>query len=498
MPLSTRDYGAFEDAAPASADEGALAQARDTAIAVLSSAGLASIVDLLAWREADTIHAQSHRGHVSFPIGGGTRTVHSGQDVLELQDPLAQTPLAAELADLRPIAPHYPFAHERLASVLADPARSPDLIVIHTDAHFWPERGGHLGEHGNLGLLQSRAPLMVSGAGVKQRGILAAAARTVDVGATLAWLSGTRDVDLEGLEGRPLTELVARGAKHVVGLLLDGANCQALLDGAASGELPTLARLLERGCALQGGAIAEFPSVTLVNHTSALTGLGPGRHGILNNAFFDRGTGEQILANDSSTWHGACDLLSAGVKTLWELSPATNTACVNEPIDRGSRYATMQLIRDSGEASGAKGLGDRLPDPSDDPHVTREYLTNPDYSWSSRVDGLGLTQMLQLWSASEVPELAWWNVILTDAAHHNGGAHSPMAQAGLRDSDARIGEWLALVESRGLLEDTVILVTADHGMTMADPECRGDWNDALRAAGLDYRDESYGFLYLGV
>jgi hypothetical protein len=31
-----------------------------------------------------------------------------------------------------------------------------------------------------------------------------------------------------------------------------------------------------------------------------------------------------------------------------------------------------------------------------------------------------------------------------------------------------------------------------------DPTCRGDWDEALRAAGIDARDEAYGFLYFGV
>lgn len=495
MPMESRTFQAATGAALAPAD---LAPLRKQAIEVLVAADLSHIVDLVAWREDAQIHVASHRGEVTFSAAepAGNRAVVRGEDLLALQDPLAMSPLEAELADPRPERPSYPFAQQRLASALSDAQRSPDLIVVHTDAHHWPERGGHLGEHGNLGVLQSRAPLFLSGAGVSQQGVLREAVRTVDVAPTLAWLAGAERGSLADLEGRVLDHLVDRGAKHVVGLLLDGANCSATIDGALSGDLPNLGRLLGRGIALQGGAIAEFPSVTLVNHTSALTGLGPGRHGILNNAFFDRARGAQVLANDSSTWHSACGLLRDGVRTVWEMVPPGATACVNEPIDRGSTYSTMQLIRASGEATGAKNLGHQLPDP-ESPRSTKEFLTDPDYSWSSRVDELGLSQMLQVWSADPPPTLTWWNLILTDSAHHVGGAHSPMALAGLRDADARIGAWLDLVEQRALLEETVILVTADHGMTMADPSCIGDWDEALRAAGIPFRDEAYGFLYLG-
>jgi phosphonoacetate hydrolase len=42
-----------------------------------------------------------------------------------------------------------------------------------------------------------------------------------------------------------------------------------------------------------------------------------------------------------------------------------------------------------------------------------------------------------------------------------------------------------------------VLMTADHGMEGADPGCTGDWDEALHAAGVPFRDEAYGFLYLG-
>jgi hypothetical protein len=43
----------------------------------------------------------------------------------------------------------------------------------------------------------------------------------------------------------------------------------------------------------------------------------------------------------------------------------------------------------------------------------------------------------------------------------------------------------------------MILLTADHGMQGAEPGCTGDWDAALTAAGVPFRDEAYGFIYLG-
>lgn len=463
MPLPSRTYDA-------QLSTGSVGSALD----VLLDPSLAHAVDLVAWREGDLVHVADSTGHSTL-AADGTVTVLSGVDPVADQDPFSET--------------SYPFAAARLHSLFAED-RAPDLAVIHTDAHHWPERGGHLGEHGSLGAMQSRAPLLLSGAGVTARGVLDRVVRTVDVGATLSALAGGT---YGGMDGAPIPEAVPTGGP-VVGLLWDGAQCADLLHLAASGALPNVARLLSRGCAFRGGAIAEFPSVTLVNHTCALTGVGPGRHGIINNAYYDRELGQQVVPNSSATWEGAMAHLRPGVQTVFQRVPG-RTACVNDPVDVGATYSTFALIRDGG---GASSMLATLPEPAQDPLVSQAFLGNKDYAWGSQVDGAGLTQMLTLFGDGEPPVLTWWNTTLTDSAHHAGGPGSDIARAGLRDADARLGVWLDLLEERGLLDTTTILLTADHGMAMADPGCTGDWDQALTAAGIAFRDEAYGFLYLGV
>jgi hypothetical protein len=253
----------------------------------------------------------------------------------------------------------YPLPAERLSSFFSD-ARAPDLAVVHTPRHFFPERGGHVGEHGSLDVVQSRAPLLLSGFGVERRGVLPAFARTVDVGPTLAHCCGVPVDALAGLDGRVLNEYVAPGARHVVGILWDGAPSADLLQGAATGRLPQVARLLERGLALQGGAVAEFPSITLCNHTSLLTGLGPGRHGVIGNVFYDRADASLVVPNDASTWHRSAEWFRPGVETVFEQvarhRPGAATASIDEPVDRGASYSTMGLIR-AGEAQAGRDGG---------------------------------------------------------------------------------------------------------------------------------------------
>ena len=464
----------------------------------LCDPSLAHVMDLLAFPDGDGVVVANSDGAARLSADGAE--VLRGRNPVADQDPLAFTPLTTELADRSPANADnsYPFAFERLSSLFAA-AHAPDIAVVHTGKHHWPDQGGHLGEHGSLNVVQSRAPLILAGAGVTERGVLSMAARVVDVGPTLSWLAGAPLGSLHDMDGAALVDVVVPDARHVVGLLWDGCNSNSLYALAAAGELPNVGRLLAQGCAFRGGAIAEFPSVTLVNHTSALTGVGPGRHGIVNNAYFDRGSAVQVLTNNAATWHRWSEWLAPGVRTAFERVDGP-TASVNEPVDTGTAYSTFRLVREAGQSDGAKSMmDDFLPDPSADPLATQEHVaSNKDYAWASSVDAIGVQQVLELWpSRAEAPRLMWWNTLLTDTGHHEGGPHSTIATDAMKDADRRLGVFLDHLERIGALEETVILLTSDHGSEGADPSCTGDWDEPLREAGLTFRDEAYGFIYLG-
>ncbi|MFN2624984.1 MAG: alkaline phosphatase family protein, partial [Mycobacteriales bacterium] len=223
----------------------------------------------------------------------------------------------------------------------------------------------------------------------------------------------------------------------------------------------------------------------------------------VNNVFFDRAAGVRVAANESATWHRAVDLLRPGVETVFEAiarsRPDASTACVNEMFDRGAGYSTFVIIRERDSERGAKDMGSLLPDATTDPHATQEWVrADSDYAWSTGVDALGLAQVLQLWDDPRTaPAFTWWNSVLPDTGHHGGGPHSPESRASLRDTDRRLSVFLDHLDRHGVTDDVTILLTADHGSEAADSGCRGDWDDALRAAGIDFRDEAQGFIYLG-
>jgi phosphonoacetate hydrolase len=471
---------------------------RAAAVDVLCDPSLSHVVDLVAWPDGDAVYVANSAGAVRLTSAGAQ--VLRGRNPVGLQDPLASSPLPVELANPSPANDDnsYPHAFDRLTGLFAA-AAAPDLAVVHTGRHHWPEKGGHLGEHGSLSVVQSRAPLVLSGAGVTGRGMLPMSARVIDIAPTLAWLAGVPLSALSDMDGAAVVDVLVPGeTRHVVGLLWDGCNSNSLYALARSGDLPNVARLMSQGCAFTGGSIAEFPSVTLVNHTSALTGVGPRRHGIVNNAYFDRRTAAQVLTNDAATWHRWSEWLEPGIRTVFERVDGP-TASVNEPVDSGADYSTFDLVRSGGSNDGAKSMNSLLPDPRSDVHATQGHvLDDKDYAWSSSVDAIGLDQVLSLWpTPGEAPRLMWWNTLLTDTGHHAGGPHSEVAHNSMRDADKRLGVFLDHLDRLGALSSTTFVLTSDHGSEGADPACVGDWDEPLREAGVRFRDEAYGFIYLG-
>ena len=502
---------------------------RESIVAALTSPDLAPIVDLVVWvddgeRSVDpkgssvallVAMAASHVGRVRLHQDGRHEVVE-GLDPIASEDPMAFLPYDRECVGPSPFGSRdnaYPYAAARILSLFADPTRSPDIAVLHTPRHFFPEQAGHVGEHGSLGVIQSRAPLLLSGKGVAARGFVDEHVRIVDVGPTLAALAGVPDGDLRDaagdlLDGGVLTAYLGGetlAEPKVIGILWDGAHCGDLLHLAESGELPGVSRLIDNGVALRGGAVAQFPSVTLTNHTSILTGLGPGRHGVLGNVFYDRETGEQVVPNNSSTWHRSAEWLRPAVRTVFEMvnsvvpqGESPRTACVNEAVDRGADYSTMAMVRASGSSSGAAGLNSQLPDAHASAHVhDKAHLEDSYFSWCSQVDDLGLEQMRQLWqSLDSAPTLTWWANIVSDAGHHAGGPRSDIARDSLRDSDSRLVSFLEHLDELGITDQVTFLLTADHGFEGSDATVTGSWAPALERLGIPYRDEGPGFIYL--
>jgi hypothetical protein len=495
----------------------------DRAVEVLLDPALEPIVDAVMRRVGDDRYealAADGRALVRRVPEGHTWTFEV--DHVEGRNPFADQStdrfagLDAELANRWPDrrSNAYPFAYHQLAQLWDAPA-APDLAVLHTPAHNWEDQGGHRGEHGSMGVVQARAPFILAGAGVRALGRVDEACRLVDVAPTVLELLGARPGDgigengaprsatLARQDGEPLTHLLdGRRPGHVVGFLVDGTNPNVLHDAIDRGEAPNIARLAAMGTTMAHGAMASFPTATLANHTGILTGCLPGHHGVLHNAWYDRALGRQVITNSPDTWATSMQWLRPGVETIHQAlhrhEPGSFTASVNEMCDVGADFSTFELMRRRARLGFPK-------QPDGIPHSTERFVRpHKDYAWYTQVDHHGMLQATGIWRGAfldveyPLPRFTWVNFALTDTAFHQGGPHSEIARASITDTDARIGEVLAAVDDAGRFDETAFFVVADHGMEESDPAVTGDWGDALRAAGVDFRDEAFGFLYLDV
>jgi len=482
---------------------------RERALEVLLGHDLEPIVDMVGWSASpDVYEVASAEGVVRFCRDTGEDGSFSidsvtGKNPLAVQDQTRFVGLEAEKATPHPSRNRnsYPNAFEQFTQVFDHPS-APDLCVIHSASHNWADQGGHLGEHGSLGVVQARAPFIVAGTGVPRLGMADIGCRLIDVApTTLRLLGADRDSERRALshqDGSVIDALVEDPgrARHLIGFLWDGTNCNVLYDLVARGEAPNVARLIGEGMACRNGALASLPSVTLANHTSILTGCHPGHHGILHNAWIDRNTGEQVITNSPTTWATSMQWLNPGVQTMHHAAKRVRpgaTASINEPCDAGADYSTFGLARNGERPSPPPG-------PDDLPDATARFVRpSKDYRWASRADHTAVEQFHRVWADSdrEPPLFTWVNFTLTDSAFHEGGPYSEMAASAVRDSDARLGRILDMVEQRGAWEECAFFLVADHGMEESDPAVQGDWDVALAEANVPVRDEGYGFLYLG-
>ncbi len=389
----------------------------------------------------------------------------------------------------------YPFACERI-SQLFDSPDAPDLVV-HPTAFA---AGSQRGQHGNLDVVQSRCPLILSGSGVRP-GAVDVAVKQVDIAPTIAHLlrlplvdgrditgrtSSERgvppDVYLARQDGRVLTEALADDParpKRAYLFLLDGLHNGELLARLArdDGSLPNLRRLAAHGAIYRAGAVSNYPSLTWPAHNTIGTGAWCGHHGFLNASFYRRARRE--IADPQGRGFGTERELDHDVDTLYEAVHIRHgqwtgrpggrgalTAAINVPCNRGAMHATLErrLI----------GNPEKLNS------LTAELIAGISPRWlaegqaavqrAAEIDANGTAQAVLLFSDPEIPPpaLTIHALTLTNAAGRAYGPHSDGARAALEESDRRIGRVLSALDERGLFEETLFVVTSGHGMAAQD------------------------------
>jgi len=471
-------------------------------LALLAETPAADHVDLVMTWRAGAYEVWSRRGMIRFKRFADERGALSfevveqiGQNPIANQDPFIVSTIDEELdaagrsghrtddpnrAYFEPHVLSHPYAYERIAQLFDSP-RAPDL-VLSPKAYAY---GIQPGQHGALDIVQSRAPLVFSGPGVR-RGLFKLNARQVDVAPTIARIMGlpkvagldpsgsAAEVYLKRQDGNPLEEIIADDGRPTLAylFLLDGLSHSELrhqLDNNP-GAIPNLARLVERGAMLSHGSIVNFPSITWPSHSTILTGAWCGHHDVVNPTFHLREHRETvpIQGNIFETER----FLSPDVETLYEAfrracgdrsdGAGAITASIHEPQGRGAHHAVFErrIVGDKErlKALTAEMASDVSPRWAADnlPAIAREEI----------VDIRGMAQVINLFDhcGDHPPVFVAHEFVLTDGTGHDYGPHHEGLREALYRTDKRIGAVLELLAARGLLESTLFIVTSDHGM----------------------------------
>ncbi len=205
--------------------------------------------------------------------------------------------------------------------------------------------------------------------------------------------------------------------------------------GYAAADTPRLDALAVEGVRFDQ-AVSPMP-MTLPSHTSIMTGLDPYQHGVRDNADFEIDEEIELLAEsfDAAGYDTAAFIAAYVLHSRWGLSPG-----FDHYDDTG-----INRVADVGGAGRAERRGDEVIDVA--LPWLRQQRDAPFFSWIHLYDPH---------APYEAPDP--WGARFADEPYDGEVAYT----------DSLIGELVDGLADAGLLQNTILMVTADHGEDLED------------------------------
>lgn len=281
----------------------------------------------------------------------------------------------------------------------------------------------------------------------------------------------------------PLAAAPRQGAP-VLMISIDGLRPDDVLHGAERGaRVPTLAALARHGT-YATGVRGILPTITYPNHTTLVTGVGAGRHGIASNLTFDP------AGRNAQGWYWYASDIK--VQTLWDRVHAAGrrTASIGWPVTVGLR-AIDDNIPEYWRA--------RTPDDDKLEHAlaTPGLLDALDRAADASLD-MGDTSPAQdaVKARAAVAEMArkpWLFTLHLSSLDHQEHVYGPGSAEALAALAAIDGEVGAVVRAgRAARPDLVVAIVSDHGFAPVDHDINPA--AALVEAGLMRFDDKGALL----
>jgi predicted AlkP superfamily pyrophosphatase or phosphodiesterase len=262
----------------------------------------------------------------------------------------------------------------------------------------------------------------------------------------------------------------------VVIISIDGLRPDYVLEADSHHlKIPNLRRLLAEG-AHATGVVGVLPTVTYPSHTTLVTGVSPGRHGIVANTTFDP------LGRNRDGWYWYAEDIK--VPTLWDAASQAGmvTSNVDWPVTVGARitYNIAQYWRtDVPDAPDDAKLGRALSTPG----LLAEAESSVGPYPSGYAYGVAEDRRRAAFNAyllrKKKPRLHLCYFSGLDEEQHRGGPMSPGTWETLEALDGLVGQVRAAAED-GAGGKAVVAVVSDHGFARTTREL--ELGEALREA----------------
>jgi predicted AlkP superfamily pyrophosphatase or phosphodiesterase len=252
----------------------------------------------------------------------------------------------------------------------------------------------------------------------------------------------------------------AAADRHVVLISVDGLAAFYLNDPKA--DMPTIRRLAAQGAAAEG-MLCSFPTVTWPNHTTLVTGVGPGRHGVFGNSYFDRQKQEVVRLIpdphfDKDEFVKAPTVYDvahrAGLKTAGIIWPASRNAktldwtvpdCMTKELwDKYGTASWLDELRREGIPVDLQETWCKAPGGG----VQRDWM---------------YARMTAQVIRKHRPRLVLLHLVEADHVQHAKGPRTPDAYWVCSYIDDRVRDVVEAVDAAGLRDRTAFFIVSDHG-----------------------------------
>jgi hypothetical protein len=371
------------------------------------------------------------------------------------------------------------------------PGRSGQIFLVPREGDFITVRDPHYAfTHGSPWPYDSRIPILFYGPPFIRQGKFDSPVAQQDVAPTLAALLGTSPPST--VTGRAQRQVLGAVSAHprVIALFVLDAMRADYFDRFA-GVMPTLSRLRREGAWFSRARINYLPTVTSVGHATVGTGADPRVHGEVVNDLFNAATGKAQQAYDNLDPR---ELMALTLADVWNLETEGRAVIVGQG---GAIRAAAGLVGHGSCIVGGKPVlvgsyaSDggwetnpscyRLPDSLKTSNAKTYWeaaggtwmnhdITSPSKFRASslyqRFEGDALVGVIEheALGVDDTTDLLLVNLKGPDYTAHAYGPDSAEIRTTLGELDRQMARVIAALEKKAGPGQTVVAITADHGM----------------------------------